>query len=371
MRRILPCVVVTAAALLPVPARSFTGPAVRIAVFKDIASAQIEGNGLSVLDLRTGEILGAEEARVDVTPQQVRMLERVGPWRPLSVRARSGLVTVNGRRFHDRIEVIQGERGLVVVNETAVEAYLIGLINAEVSSTWHPEALKAQAVAARTYALYQKARRRDLPYHLESTVADQLYLGAGLEDARAAAAVRETTGEVVTYRGQLILAAYHATSGGQTEDAADVWGERFPYLEGVACRFDGASPDYHWRYRIRQEELERLLRGASYPVRGLRQLEVVRWSKTQRALAVELVGDRGTKREIAARELRRIVGNDKIRSTFFTIWNIAGVFHFWGKGYGHGVGMCQWGAKGMADLGYGYGDILAYYYPGTTIKRLY
>jgi len=150
------------------------------------------------------------------------------------------LIRVDKNDYRGNIEIRKDDGGnLLIINELNVEEYLKGVLNEEISAKWHPESLKAQAVVARTYALYQKENRKDNPYHMEATVIDQVYGGARKEDERTNKAVEDTRGIVLTYEGKIAKAFYHSVSGGVTEDVTVVWGgEGENYLKGVKCNFD-------------------------------------------------------------------------------------------------------------------------------------
>ncbi len=283
-----------------------------------------------------------------------------------------------GRRHRGRLEVIAEADGLLLVNELPLERYLTGVVGLEMDPAWPLEALKAQAVAARTYALHQRlARRRAASslapaqdgtyYDLETGVLDQVYGGADGEDPRAAEAVLATRGEwLVGPDGEPILALFHSTAGGHTESAAEVWGRALPYLAGRACPYDRDSPVFAWRSTVPVEEVERRLVAGGYPIRGLRRLEVADRTGSGRARTLVAVADGGPV-TLPAVELRRLLGYGRLRSTGFTVDRDGNTFSFDGRGAGHGVGLCQWGARGMAVKGHRYQTILDFYYPGVRL----
>ncbi len=283
-----------------------------------------------------------------------------------------------GRRHRGRLEVIAEADGLLLVNELPLERYVAGVVGLEMDPAWPLEALKAQAVAARTYALHRRlARRRAASpaapagdgtyYDLETGVLDQMYGGADGEDPRAAEAVASTRGErLVGADGAPILAAFHSTAGGHTESAAEVWGRSLPYLAGRVCPYDRDSPVFAWRWTVPVEEVERRLVAGGYPVRGLRRLEVADRTASGRARTLVAVADGGPI-TLPAVELRRLLGYGRLRSTSFEVDRDGDVLRFDGRGAGHGVGLCQWGARGMALTGHRYRAILGFYYPGARL----
>lgn len=283
----------------------------------------------------------------------------------------NSLIKIDKNDYRGNIEILRDDKGwLIVINELDVEEYLKGVLNEEISAKWHPESIKAQAVVARTYALYQKENRKDNPYHMEATTTDQVYGGARREDERTNKAVEDTRGIVLTYEGKLAKAFYHSISGGITEDVTDVWGgEGNNYLKSIKCDFDKDAPNYQWETEIDAVDLEMLLSKNGIKVDGILSIEPLSFTSSGRVSELQIKHKNGTE-IISGVNFRKIIGYETIRSTMFKVKEGDGSFIFYGKGSGHGVGLCQWGAKGMAEKGYSYIDILKYYYPGIEIKRI-
>lgn len=283
----------------------------------------------------------------------------------------NSLIKIDKKDYRGGIEILRDDKGgLLVINELDVEEYLKGVLNEEISAKWHPESIKAQAIVARTYALYQKENRKDNPYHMEATTADQVYGGARNEDERTNKAVEYTRGIVLTYDGKLAKAFYHSISGGITEDVTDVWGgEGNSYLKSIKCDFDKDAPNYEWETEIDAVDLEIALLKNGIKVDGILSIEPLSFTSSGRVAELQIRHRNGIEK-ISGVDFRKIIGYETIRSTLFRIKNGEGSFIIYGKGSGHGVGLCQWGAKGMAEKGYSYIDILKYYYPGIEIKRI-
>jgi len=279
-------------------------------------------------------------------------------------------VQVNDRSYRGRVEVYRenGKEGLLAVNVVDMEEYLRGVIREEISPEWPLEALKAQAIVARTFALRQLLDNPQQLFHLKSTTDSQLYAGRQGEDHRSDLAVEETAGLVLTFQGKTIPAFYHAACGGHTEDAADVWSYNHSSLQGVPCPSCEFHPVYNWQASLRSEEIRRSLARWGYRVGGVEAILPLQRSKTHRILELEIRHGLG-RMLMEGKRLRQILGYDLIRSTNFSVKRENGSFIFSGKGWGHGVGLCQWGAKGMADRAFRYEVILQYYYPGTVITR--
>ncbi len=339
---------------------------VRVALLKGAESIRIDGDGVLAADE------GGEPLRLELPVQARRGRDGVvigGRTVRKLVLAAPGAVQVNGKRYRGTVEVLPQEKGLLVVDELPIEEYLVGLINCEISSLWPMEAIKAQAVVARTYAVYQKKVRGGALYHLESSVLDQVYDGCDIEDSRAARGVKETAGEILTYAGEPIQAFYHSNCGGRTEVAENVWGVRLPYLRSVECDYCAVNPSARWEQTLTLKKLESLLRGGGVSVPGLRDIREGRRNESGRLADLVLVSARGMV-TVPAVTFRKIVGYTVIKSTNFQVKVADDSATFTGRGYGHGVGLCQWGAKQRAADGFSYREILSYYYPGTVLEKI-
>lgn len=298
------------------------------------------------------------------------------------------LSLVNGRRYRGSLLVKQKEDFLEVINELLLEEYLYGVIEREVSSSWPFDVLCAQAIAARTYALEKRELERlaeDQDYHLSWTTEDQVYGGVESETRQARLAVDLTQGKVITYQGELIKAFYHNCCGGHTVSSGDVWGgEDFSYLKAGPDEFCKESPYYKWEWEIEVSELRKILVKEGSSVGKIYRLQVL--TRTQ-DLSFEEGGRvaklriyyKGGSQDLRGKEFRELVNQwiekDMLRSTLFEVKSRtereARYFVFQGRGSGHGVGMCQWGAKEMAEEGRNFQDILQFYYSGTEIEKRY
>ena len=255
---------------------------------------------------------------------------------------------------------------LLIVNVVDLEEYVAGVVSSEVNPGWHEELLRTQAVAARTYVLYKKLENAAQPFDVYASVQDQVYTGRQKVNRAVLDAVNRTRGQVLTYEGRPIFAVYSSTTAGPTEDAMNVWAKDLPYLKGVACPFDRKSPWYEWRSTIPFDTVEARLKEEGYPIGWLATLTPYGMTTAGRVKDIRILHSRG-ELVITGQEFRRVLGYSKVRSTRFSIERIERDVVFAGKGAGHGVGLCQWGAKEMAELGYPYQSILRYYYPGTEI----
>lgn len=353
------------------------GQTIRVAIIKGATEMEISGLDLIVKDAADQPI----DLPEDFDRNKIKLRAQSGgiianqfllPTDHIVVKAPSVYYRLGTRQYRGEMHVwLRGGR-ITAVNHVDLEDYLVGLINHEINSEWPMPAVKAQAVVARTYALYQAANSRDDRYDLESTVQDQVYGGAQTEDWRSARAVRATAGEVlVTRRGRVIQAYYHSCCGGSTELPENVWGNSTAMKRTVKDPFCRNAPNYTWEYRIAPDDLGQRLADSGRPGGHVTSVRVLHRSDSQRATRVKLTTTEGTT-TIGGNEMRRIVGYGKLKSAAFKVTAEDGQFVFRGHGAGHGVGLCQWGAKGMGDTGkYTYRQILGYYYPGLYIRDLY
>jgi len=340
---------------------------IRIAILKSASEVTVSGDGLLVTNERGDALVMSFPATV----KQVKdgLLVEGKLFRQLIFSA-SSAVYVNNKPYRGLAELSVADKGILVVNQLPLEEYLVGLINCEISSAWPIEAVKAQAIIARTYALNKKMARMGSPYHMESSVVDQVYEGCLIEDSRARRAVLETEGEVLTFGGGIIQAFYHSSCGGRTESSENVWGAALPYLKGVECQYCLTSPmATAWEYKLSLKEIEERLRSAGHKLSGLYDIKPGAVNSRGRLKQVLLLASRGGG-TISGEQFRKAVGYGAIKSTRFTVKNSKNEISFSGSGNGHGVGLCQWGAKQRALDGFSCGEILSYYYPGTELKKL-
>lgn len=271
---------------------------------------------------------------------------------------------VGPKAYRGELEVRPGAGALTVVNELPMEEYLYGVVPGEVIPSWHAESLKAQAVAARTYAVSHLGQFASLGYDLKATVVSQVYGGVNLERASTNRAVDDTRGLIITYQGKPIEAFYSDSSGGYTEAAGEVWSKAIPYLQPVPD-FDQGSPRYNWTFSAAGGAVPQAMAKLGVTIGDLREIVPLERSFSGRVKRARLVGTAG-EAEVPGEKLRFAFG---LRSTFFNVARQPdGSFQFAGRGWGHGVGMTQWGAKAMADMGYTFDQILGHYYSQTAIS---
>ncbi len=278
---------------------------------------------------------------------------------------------VNQTRYRGSVDFYRSSGGgLDAINTLDLEGYLYGVLHHEVAAWWPMEALRAQAVAARTYALYQVETSRAAVYDLKSTTSSQVYGGSTTERYRTKRAVDETRGQVLTYQEKIFPAYFHATCGGKTAAAAELWKIDIPPLGGgAACSYCRISPHYRWKSEMALASIEEKLSANSRSVGRLLKIEPMTQTPSARVGRLGFVGTLG-EAEVAAKDFRVWLGGDKIRSTAFTVRVREDRAEFEGKGWGHGVGLCQWGALGQSLFGKKSEEILGFYYPGSEVKEI-
>lgn len=352
------------------PARA--GEVVRIAVVQGAARVVVSADALAVAPLREGaEAAPAPGGRAAVALVDGALTVNGAPADAAGVSLHAAgplrLDLVPGTAFEGELEVRRAAGGLAVVHALPLEDYVAAVTGSEMPARFPPEALAAQAVAARTFAVFKKleAVAEGRPWHLGATVLDQVYR-AGPPDPRARAAALATSGEVLVFQHAPIEAYFHSTCGGQTERGADALGRDLPYLVSVRCGRCRASPRARWTVRVAAGDL-----GARAGLGGaVTAARVVSRTASGRAERVELRGH-GRAVALTAVDLRQRLGFGRLPSLDFEVRMAAGAAVFEGRGAGHGAGLCQWGAAGLAAAGEGYRAILARYYPGTEIVRMY
>ncbi len=308
--------------------------------------------------------------------------------RPISVSTydRRG-IWIGNRRYRGKLNIVNSKTGLKVINHIGIENYLNSVVGGEMPKDWPIEALKAQAVAARTYALRRIGKSKI--FDIDSSESRQVYLGIESETTKTKNAVKSTTATVIKHNGRLISALFHSSSGGRTESSGSVWKYQLPYLVSVPD-YDQKSPKFYWEKIIFSKELDKV-----FPeIGGFNNIKIIKKSDTNRVISTEVYG---RKRNIivSGKKLRK---NLKLNSTKFKIEIIPiyekkrivdiknkqnNIYYFnklpkspdnfnlkiTGYGSGHGVGMSQWGAKELASKGASFRKIIHHYYKNVKITR--
>jgi len=351
---------------------------IRVAVVREDPEVSLQVHGrFTILTLQTGHTIQQGKrlppVAVRAVPEGIafgREILRVGGLRIEP--ERQATISLNGRRLRGALEIRrQQNQTLLVINLVALEDYLRGVLSKEAPDYWPPEALKAIAIAARTYALYQRFTKASGDYDVTGDVMSQDYGGRSEEKAATSRMVSSTAGLIILHQGRLFPTFYHSTCGGMTEHGRVMGDYDLPPLQGgVACTFCSASPFFRWQRRLPKADIAWALRKSAYgPIGAVSDFRVTKRTASGRAQEVTIVGERRTLR-LTGFDLRSLLGFERIRSPLFTVTPVADSFVLDGRGWGHGVGMCQWGAAELARRGFSAREILAYYYPGITFANL-
>jgi stage II sporulation protein D len=468
-----------AAAVFAARAEAVQNFNIKIGVADGVAGGKLLGRGLTLTDARgarlgLGDGAGADGATVSASGGGISVAGK-NLALPVRVSAKSGLGWDNVR-YRGSLSIIRAAAGFSVVNELELESYLRGILKMEMSPEWPFEALKAQAILARTYAVKNRGRFAARGYDLDATENSQLYRGVNAEDPRTDRAVAETKGTILTWDGAPASIFYHSDSGGATADASHVWGGSVPYLQTKAERVSYTSPYSSWQAAMSAAQVSQIMSKMGQNVGTVTAVEVTQRDQAGRAVSLRVTGGAGSA-VVRAHAFRMAAGSSVIRSTNFNVNGASGSantpnasktpqkpaapapsgapqvaanlisfsgsvdpliemtkggiftssemmdmlmnpdkrdeyvkigyqrmagqqpsavpapaakpaaqypridttpggtggmdgrFVFSGKGWGHGVGLSQWGAKAMAESGIRCEEILAHYFPGTKIGK--
>lgn len=337
------------------------------------------------------------------------------------------IISVENSKYRDYISFVRNNNEIMVINIIELEHYLYGVVPAESPSTWPLEALKAQAIAARSYAIKSLNKHISSGYNLCDDVHCQAYKGYDWERESTNKAVDDTRGMILVYNGEVVDAVYHSNSGGHTEYSKNVWGGDVAYLQGKDDPFSTDSPNSNWKLKLSNEDIKSGLNKCGIDIGDILSMKIIDVTEAGRVNSLKIYGTKG-ETILNKGNIRKVFGSNNLKSTWFVVSNPNAVeevhlyaidenslvpykvnlnnayilskdgtiignnneiykvkgsneivekkatnanksddFIINGKGYGHGVGMSQWGAKKMADLGYSYDQILNYYYTGVNI----
>lgn len=282
-------------------------------------------------------------------------------------------IRFNQLPYRGELKIIAKKSTCLVINYVQIDDYLSATIGGEMGLNWPVEALKAQAVAARTYVLYQSRQFRDREYDVDNSVNDQVYLGSKMVSETTKRAVGATKNLVLKFGSSLLKAYYHSNCGGATTTPEQVWGKKEPGFVSVRCPKHSKVKN-RWKHEIKSEQLKHIVAKidhSSVNDGGLHNSGIgliaglASGVKDAHArLKTLVIHDRkGKSHHVLANRFRLAVGGLKIKSTKFQMHTHPGRIAFEGEGFGHGVGLCQYGTKHMAEFGARFQEILAKYYP--------
>jgi stage II sporulation protein D len=307
-------------------------PILRVGIFLNQTETNIGGDGpFKIYNLKSNNLISEEYNKIIKLLPHNKGIEILGkgvysgPIKIIPVGNTKIIVVFNGQKYRYRgnMEVdIDKEQGkLNVINIIGIEEYLYGVLKKEISPSWPAEALKAQAVASRTFAIFNMNKYIDKGYNICASTNSQAYGGVNHEDPLTNRAVDETRGMIITYKGKPINAVYHSDSGGYTEDSENVWGSFLPYLRSVKSKFEEkVSPPHHiWSYSISERDLTEKLQKQGHKINSIVYIELVKKNKTGRASELVFTADNNKVINVKTNDFRNLIGVDLIRSTSFNI----------------------------------------------------
>lgn len=336
----------------------------RVAINKGVSSVRVGSSTPALVKNSGGATIGSLDSLVPVNATASGRNINLGGTQASQITIEpsgDGRIWIGDRWYRGKVRLIRQGSGVSAVNLVDIEEYLYSVVGSEAIPSWPLEALKAQAVAARTYAIYKTSKDGNRYYDLDTTTATQVYKGVNNEYVSTVEAVEATKNQVMTHNGKAILAAFHAASGGHTENVEDVWMSPLPYLRGVVD-YDHGSPVFSWSQTFSARDLSRHIGG----VGTVNALTPVRVTPRGRVASIQVSGSGGRK-NLTGNAIRQAL---KLRSTLFTISRNGDSFTISGRGSGHGIGLSQWGAYGLAQKGTSYQQILSHYYQSASLTQL-
>jgi stage II sporulation protein D len=350
----------------------------RVAIEQDVGQVKVGGSTEAVLRDGSGQVLAripamnavvaqAESGKVSVNQLQTNQL-----W--VEPTNENGYVFIGEQWYRGRTLVVPTSGGITAVNYVPLEHYLYSVVGAEMPANWSLEALKSQAVAARSYALYQRQHSANTIFDLGDTTTWQVYGGLEKEAPSTRAAVDATKGQVLTYRGQIINAVFHSCAGGHTENVEDVWTNPLPYLRGVPSPDSDFSQCQWDPVTFTASELSDRL-----GYEGTISSVSVQRHPHGRVLSLMIEGSAGSL-SVEGTDVRDRLG---LKSTLFSIdaernqvasaGSVSATptrFRVSGTGNGHGIGLSQYGAYKLAQQNWNYQQILLHYYTGVSLAEI-
>ncbi|HEY9771047.1 MAG TPA: SpoIID/LytB domain-containing protein [Coleofasciculaceae cyanobacterium] len=336
----------------------------KVAIKKEVSSVKIGSSTTAIVRDGAGKQLGQltpmSSLAAKLKGKTIAINDRVGAGELIIEPQNNGYVWIGDRWYRGKTRLIRQDNSITAINNVDLEQYLYSVVGAEAISTWPIEALKAQAVAARSYALYKHNTSNGI-YDVDTTIGTQVYHGLDSEYTTTHEAVDGTLGQIMTYNNEVILAAFHSSSGGYTENVEDVWTAPLPYLRSVVD-YDQKSPVFEWQQVIPVSKIQSLVAG----VGRISGLQPEKMTPHGRIITMKVTGDRGTT-TVSGKNLRQALD---LRSTLFRVSTDGNNLQIKGRGFGHGLGLSQWGAYFLAQQGVNYHQILAHYYQNANLTKL-
>lgn len=411
-------------------------PTIRVGLWTKQSSIYISSEApFSLKNIDNGQVVGQYEANakvyITVKDNKVMVNDKLVKLKTMEISLQENNVdagiNVNKKKYRGKVTLTNvNKEGLTVINTLPIEQYLYSIVPSEMPASWHLEAVKSQAVAARTFALNNMHKHEAEGYDVCATTHCQVYNGKTVEMDRSTKAVDDTNGLVMLYKGKPISAVFHSSAGGKTENSEDVWGSYLPYLRSVED-YDQGAPNYKWEKKMTPSEVQNKLQAAGYSIGTLQAIEVSQLNKDSknandrsasgRIKTIGFIGDKGSI-NLEGNKARSILG---LNSTLFDVSLVVpnekkidvqiGMYYkknidvnlppykekglmtdkentrritgrpgelilFNGFGWGHGLGLSQWGSKAMAEKSpetnsLYFKEILRHYYQGIEIKKVY
>jgi stage II sporulation protein D len=347
---------------------------IRVAIARDARELNLSIDGsYTFIDMDLKKVIGSGhriiKARVRLLDKGLFMGVSVYPAKRLLIKPLDDTsVTINNHNFRGDILLMRTPNNrITVINSIDLEDYIKGVLYHEVSHHWPMEALKAQAVATRTYALYKMQGSHHNDYDVTNDIYSQVYGGKDSERYRTGLAVDRTSGQVLSFDDKILPAYFHATCAGMTEDAKELWDTDIAPLRGVPCMFCQDSPHMHWKKNFRLRDIQLALNKHNLKMGLIKDITIMDRDRSGRIRSLKITDRDGNEITISGKDFRDFIGPNDIRSNNYEITMQGYYITFNGKGWGHGVGLCQWGARGMAEQQFNYKQILSYYYPGSQL----
>lgn len=383
---------------------------------------EFDGNAENLIELKT---LDANRIEVSIIDNSYIISYNAGEEiydlaeKKIMIGTTGGTFKFNNNTYRDYIAIIVKDGKLRAINYVSMQHYLYGVIPYEMSASWHLEALKAQAIAARTYAKKNMMGSTNKLFDVTDSVSSQVYKGVNGEKKNSNRAVDETSGIYMKYENTYVNAVYHSNSGGYTENSENIWGYKVPYLIGKKDDYSLNSKEANWEYSISYDNLNKIL-GLKFPKLGdVKDIKILEKTENNRNIKVKIIGN-NSEQILEKEELRKYLGYTNMKSIWYdidfgsqlslydnigqkvirasiedicvidkegkkiqidapikiqgenskeTYENGSNQVIFRGHGYGHGIGMSQYGAKTMADLGIKCEEILKFYYDGIILVK--
>jgi stage II sporulation protein D len=358
---------------------------IRVAIKRDVSQVNIGSSVNAAVrdssDRVVGEIQGMNGFVAQRTDSGVALDKWKSSFFTIQPKDKDGVVWIGDKWYRGRVVVVPSGSGLTAVNWVNIEQYLYSVLGGEMNGNWHQEALKSQAVAARTYALHKQLSTRSDNYDVVDTTVSQVYRGIQDESTGTQMAVNATQGQVLTNRGSLIDAVFHSSSGGMTDNSGEIWSNQLPYLKAVQD-YDQEAPVFAWKKSFTVAETNNLLGCGNGGT--VQEFKALKLTEGGRVKVMEVKTTKGSCK-LSGEDIQDKLGLKSIKFSIQPGYKqvaskepgkaplVIDRFDVNGNGFGHGLGMSQYGALGMAKKNVNYQQILLHYYNGkggTTLSVL-